>query len=98
MEGRKGKVGRRKGRVRRKGRIGREEGEDWEGGKGGSAEEEEQGETSVCLLSLTPTSQDLKSSNMMEVSMALIIICKLIGSEMIPPLLPLVQDKLLHPK
>ena len=30
--------------------------------------------------------------------MALIIICKLIGSEMIPPLLPLVQDKLLHPK
>ena len=30
--------------------------------------------------------------------MALIIICKLIGSEMIPPLLPLIQDKLLHPK
>ena len=44
------------------------------------------------------TSQDLKSSNMLEVSMALIIICKLIGSEMIPPLLPLIQDKLLHPK
>ena len=43
-------------------------------------------------------SQDLKSSNMLEVSMALIIICKLIGSEMIPPLLPLIQDKLLHPK
>ena len=35
---------------------------------------------------------------MLEVSMALIIICKLIGSEMIPPLLPLIQDKLLHPK
>ena len=34
----------------------------------------------------------------MLVSMALIIICKLIGSEMIPPLLPLVQEKLLHPK
>ena len=45
-----------------------------------------------------PPPQDLKSSNMLEVSMALIIICKLMGAEMIPPLLPLVQDKLLHPK
>ena len=42
--------------------------------------------------------QDLKSSNILLVSMALIIICKLIGAEMIPPLLPLVQEKLLHPK
>ena len=42
--------------------------------------------------------QDLKSSNMLEVSMALIFICKLVGSDMIPPLLPMVQEKLLHPK
>ena len=42
--------------------------------------------------------QDLKSSNMLEVSMALIFICKLVGSDMIPPLLPMVQGKLLHPK
>ena len=44
----------RKGGVRRKGRVRRGGGEGWEGGRGGSAEEEEQGETSVCLLSLTP--------------------------------------------
>ena len=30
--------------------------------------------------------------------MALIFICKLVGADMIPPLLPQVQDKLLHPK
>ncbi len=42
--------------------------------------------------------QDLKSSNMLLVSMALIITCKLIGSEMVPPLLPIVQEKLMHPK
>ena len=42
--------------------------------------------------------QDLKSSNMLEVSMALVIICRLIGAEMIPAVLPLVRDKLLHPK
>ena len=30
--------------------------------------------------------------------MALVSICKLVGADMIPPLLPLVQDKLLHPK
>jgi len=42
--------------------------------------------------------QDLKSSNMLLVSMALIITCKLIGSEMIPPLLPIIQEKLMHPK
>ena len=48
--------------------------------------------------SLSYPLQDLKSSNMLEVAMALIIICKLIGAEMIPPLLPLVQDKMMHPK
>ena len=47
---------------------------------------------------LLSTAQDLKSSNMLEVAMALIVICKLIGAEMIPPLLPLVQDKMMHPK
>ena len=43
--------------------------------------------------------QDLKSSsNILEVSMALVIVCKLIGAEMIPALLPLVPDKMEHPK
>ena len=56
VRGRKGRVGREEGEGLggRKGRVGREGGEGWEGGKEGSAEEEEQGETSVCLLSLTP--------------------------------------------
>ena len=49
-------------------------------------------------LLLSSTVQDLRSSNMLEVSMALIIICRLIGEEMIPALLPLVREKLLHPK
>ena len=55
-------------------------------------------QSSRCPPPPLPPFQDLKSSNMLEVSMALIIICKLMGAEMIPPLLPLVQDKLLHPK
>ena len=38
------------------------------------------------------------SSNILEVSMALVIVCKLIGAEMIPALLPLVRDKMKHPK
>lgn len=50
------------------------------------------------LLLVATLQKDLKSSNMLEVSMALIFICKLVGADMIPPLLPLVQDKLLHPK
>ena len=52
----------------------------------------------TCLYIACTHLQDLKSSNMMLVSMALIITCKLIGAEMIPPLLPLVQEKLFHPK
>ena len=52
----------------------------------------------TCLYITCTHLQDLKSSNMMLVSMALIITCKLIGAEMIPPLLPLVQEKLFHPK
>ena len=35
---------------------------------------------------------------MLEVSMALIIICRLIGAEMVPAVLPLVREKLHHPK
>jgi AP-4 complex subunit epsilon-1 len=35
---------------------------------------------------------------MLDVSMALVIISRLIGEEMIPPLLPLVREKLKHPK
>jgi AP-4 complex subunit epsilon-1 len=50
------------------------------------------------VLLVATLQKDLKSSNMLEVSMALIFICKLVGADMIPPLLPLVQDKLLHPK
>lgn len=50
------------------------------------------------MLLVNTLQKDLKSSNMLEVAMALIVICKLIGAEMIPPLLPLVQDKMMHPK
>ncbi|CAI8050732.1 AP-4 complex subunit epsilon-1 [Geodia barretti] len=50
------------------------------------------------VLLVATLQKDLKSSNMLEVSMALVSICKLVGADMIPPLLPLVQDKLLHPK
>ncbi len=35
---------------------------------------------------------------MLEVSMALVITCRLIGAEMIPAVLPLVREKLHHPK
>ena len=52
---------------------------------------------SLFPLALSPT-QDLKSSNMLEVSMALIIICKLIGSEMIPPLPPPCPGQAAPPK
>lgn len=35
---------------------------------------------------------------MLEVSMALIIVSRLVGPEMIPAVLPLVREKLHHPK
>ena len=50
------------------------------------------------LLCVSAVLQDLKSSNPVEVAMALTVICRLIGPEMIPPLLPTVQAKMLHPK
>ncbi|XP_003382933.2 PREDICTED: AP-4 complex subunit epsilon-like [Amphimedon queenslandica] len=50
------------------------------------------------MLLINSLQRDLRSSNMLEVSMALIIICRLIGEEMVPPLLPLVREKMHHPK
>eukprot|EP00731_Ephydatia_muelleri_P017764 Em0010g862a len=50
------------------------------------------------MLLVNTLQKDLKSANMVEVSTALIVIGKLIGGEMAPAVLPLVQEKLVHSK
>jgi len=42
--------------------------------------------------------QDLKSTNIIEVSMAMNVICRLVTKEMIPAFIPLIQEKMVHPK
>ena len=42
--------------------------------------------------------QDLRSTDVLEVCTALTAITQLMSPEMIPPILPLVQEKLTHPK
>ena len=42
--------------------------------------------------------QDLKSANIIEVSMAMNVICRLVTKEMIPAFVPLIQEKMVHPK
>ncbi|CAH1791246.1 unnamed protein product [Owenia fusiformis] len=52
----------------------------------------------LVLLLVNTIQKDLRSSNVLENSIALNTICGLVNAEMIPPILPLVEDKLNHPK
>lgn len=50
------------------------------------------------VLLVNTIQKDLRSTNVLEICTALTVITQLMSSEMVPPLLPLVQDKLSHPK
>ncbi|XP_071788543.1 AP-4 complex subunit epsilon-1-like isoform X2 [Asterias amurensis] len=52
----------------------------------------------LILLLVNTIQRDLSSTNMLHNCMALSAVCKLIGSEMVPAVLPLVEEKLKHPK
>ena len=52
----------------------------------------------VNTVHVCSTLQDLKSTNMLTVCMALTAASQLITTEMIPALLPLVEERLRHPK
>ncbi|XP_038078397.1 AP-4 complex subunit epsilon-1-like [Patiria miniata] len=52
----------------------------------------------LILLLVNTLQRDLSSTNMLHNCMALTAVCKLIGSEMVPAVLPLVEEKLKHPK
>lgn len=48
----------------------------------------------LCILCL----QDLQSTNLIEVCMALTVVSQIFPRDMIPAILPLVEEKLNHPK
>ncbi|XP_066270284.1 AP-4 complex subunit epsilon-1-like [Branchiostoma lanceolatum] len=52
----------------------------------------------LIMLLINTIQKDLKSTNILHVCMGLTAVCALISTEMIPALLPMVEDKLQHPK
>ncbi|XP_060080493.1 AP-4 complex subunit epsilon-1-like [Ylistrum balloti] len=52
----------------------------------------------LILLLINTIQKDLNSSNILDNCVALTVICQLVNSEMIPSVLPLVQEKLRHPR
>ncbi|XP_006814481.1 AP-4 complex subunit epsilon-1-like, partial [Saccoglossus kowalevskii] len=52
----------------------------------------------LIMLLINTIQKDLQSTNIVEVCIALTVVCKLINTEMIPAILPLVEEKLQHPK
>lgn len=52
------------------------------------------------MLMFSPFSpcQDLQSTNLIEVCMALTVVSQIFPKDMIPAILPLVEEKLNHPK
>ncbi|XP_033725542.1 AP-4 complex subunit epsilon-1-like [Pecten maximus] len=52
----------------------------------------------LILLLINTIQKDLNSSNILDNCVALTVICQLVNSEMIPSVLPLVQEKLKHPR
>ncbi|XP_021375805.1 AP-4 complex subunit epsilon-1-like isoform X2 [Mizuhopecten yessoensis] len=52
----------------------------------------------LILLLINTIQKDLNSSNILDNCAALTVICQLVNSEMIPSVLPLVQEKLKHPR
>lgn len=49
-------------------------------------------------LNMTYVLQDLQSTNLIEVCMALTVVSQMFPKDMIPAILPLVEEKLNHPK
>ncbi|XP_069101845.1 AP-4 complex subunit epsilon-1-like [Argopecten irradians] len=52
----------------------------------------------LILLLINTIQKDLNSSNILDNCAALTVICQLVNSEVIPSVLPLVQEKLKHPR
>ncbi|KAL5019552.1 hypothetical protein ScPMuIL_002444 [Solemya velum] len=52
----------------------------------------------LILLLVNTIQKDLKSSNLLDNCMALTAVCQLLNTEMIPMVLPLVEEKLTHPR
>ncbi|XP_065884904.1 uncharacterized protein [Dysidea avara] len=52
----------------------------------------------LSMLLVNTLQKDLKSANIIEVSMAMNVICRLVTKEMIPAFVPLIQEKMVHPK
>jgi len=51
----------------------------------------------LVLLLINTVQKDLKSSNVLDICMALSTVCALVNNDMVPTVLPLVEEKLKHP-